>query len=80
MANPRLDAILGQLSQGAPEGAMMEEAPMESPIAEALALLEPLAEGDARIAQVVSMLQEISGGPSEVPEDAMAEAPELPPA
>ena len=83
MANPRLDAILGQLGgmEAPPPEPQMppEEAGGADPVMDAMAMLEPLAAGDPRIAQVISMLQEIASGPPELPEDTVQEEPgELP--
>lgn len=80
MADPRAEALLRAMSGGggmpapeeemgmmAPEG---EPATAEDAVTQALTALEPFMD-DPRIAQAASVLQEVVGGPSEMPEDTM---------
>lgn len=73
MADPRAEALLRAMSGGpeaAPEEAMYSEAPAgpEQAVTQVLTMLEPFMD-DPRIAQAASLLQEVAGGPSEMPED-----------
>lgn len=77
MADPRAEALLRAMS-GGPEAAPTEEAYSEAPagpeeaVTQCLVALEPFMD-DPRIAQAASILQEVAGGPSEMPEDTMTE-------
>ena len=77
MADPRAEALLRAMSGGGeapPEEAAYTEAPStpEDAVTQCLMALEPFMD-DPRIAQAASLLQEVAGGPSEMPEDTMPE-------